>query len=68
VQNGNPATVGLVRQQKHQMTSTCLRPARRDVAQAGPIANKFQDLKFQTKGKRFGHLRLKFEIYLGFVI
>jgi hypothetical protein len=32
------------------------------------ITNKFQRSKFQTIGKRFGHLKLKFGIYLGFVI
>jgi len=41
---------------------------RRGFAQAGKITNKFQGSKFQTKGKSFGHLKLKFGIYLGFEI
>jgi hypothetical protein len=32
------------------------------------ITNKFQRSKFQTKKKRFGHLKLKLGIYLGFGI
>jgi hypothetical protein len=32
------------------------------------ITNKFQWSKFQTEERRFGHLRLKFGIYLGFAI
>jgi hypothetical protein len=32
------------------------------------ITNKFQRSKFQTMGKRFGHLKLKFGIYLVFGI
>jgi len=32
------------------------------------ITDKFQWSKFQTEEKRFGHLRLKFGIYLGFAI
>jgi len=32
------------------------------------MTNKFQWSKFQTEKRRFGHLKLKFGIYLEFVI
>ncbi len=57
---------GKVEAWKHQITSTRLRPARRDFAQADQITNKFQWSKFQREKSFFGYL--KFGSYLGFAI
>jgi hypothetical protein len=47
----------LVTQEKRQITGTLPAAGRQ-------MTNEFQWSKFQTEEKRFGHLKLKFGIYL----